>query len=295
MYLLDPIPSDVLALLTALGFAGLGIFVRQGIPKANPYTAGLTVNTVVLVVFAVVAGAFVGGWSDLPLPAVLWFMAAGLSSPGISLTLHYAAIRRFGLARSGPISTGFAPLAALGLSLLVHRERPEWNVYLGTALVVTGIWLLSRPKGQAPLRWREVLLPLWAGFFWGLAANLRKVGLSYAPVSPVGVMFQNLAAVALFFLAAPFFPKGERFVWSPAALRSFLVAGGILSATYLFFFEVLGRAPVSRVTGIIGTAPFFTVLFTSIFLRKLERVTLRIYLGAISIVAGVLCLTALGG
>ena len=48
---------------------------------------------------------------------------------------------------------------------------------------------------------------------------------------------------------------------------------------------------LSVIIPLLNTTPLFTVLFSAVFLRKIETVNLRIILGAATMVAGVLLIT----
>jgi uncharacterized membrane protein len=54
----------------------------------------------------------------------------------------------------------------------------------------------------------------------------------------------------------------------------------------------LSLGQVSVVTPLAGTAPLFVLLLTYWFLRDLEALTLRLLVGTLLIVAGVVLLTA---
>ena len=56
-------------------------------------------------------------------------------------------------------------------------------------------------------------------------------------------------------------------------------------------FIALGAGQLSVIIPLLNTTPLFTVLFSAVFLRKIETVNLRIILGAATMVAGVLLIT----
>ncbi len=66
------------------------------------------------------------------------------------------------------------------------------------------------------------------------------------------------------------------------------VTGG-LAVTALF--TALRHSPVAVVSSVSGANPLFALLLTYLFLRHLEQVSLRIVLGAILVVAGVVLVT----
>ncbi|MBI2359732.1 MAG: EamA family transporter [Deltaproteobacteria bacterium] len=73
----------------------------------------------------------------------------------------------------------------------------------------------------------------------------------------------------------------------------FFGSGAVVSAlAQLLNFTALSRGDVSAMVPLLNTTPLFTVLFSSLFLRQVEKVTLRIVLGAALMVAGVLVITS---
>ena len=72
----------------------------------------------------------------------------------------------------------------------------------------------------------------------------------------------------------------------------FFAAGGVFSAMgVLLMFFALGRGQVVVISPVLATNPLFTLLFASIFLRGMERITPRIVLGALLVVSGVAVLS----
>ncbi len=73
----------------------------------------------------------------------------------------------------------------------------------------------------------------------------------------------------------------------------FFAAGGLFSAMgVLLMFYALGLGQVVVISPVLATNPLFTLLFASIFLRGVERITPRVVLGALLVVAGVVVLSA---
>ena len=57
-------------------------------------------------------------------------------------------------------------------------------------------------------------------------------------------------------------------------------------------FIALGRGQLSVIIPLLNTTPLFTVLFSAIFLRRIETVNLRTAGGAALMVAGVVLITS---
>ena len=71
----------------------------------------------------------------------------------------------------------------------------------------------------------------------------------------------------------------------------FLAAGVTISLGMVCIYYALDLGKVSVVIPISSTGPFFSLVFAALFLRDVERVTLRIVIAAAMIIGGVLLLT----
>lgn len=74
---------------------------------------------------------------------------------------------------------------------------------------------------------------------------------------------------------------------------SFFIAAAIVATVaQVLNFIALGRGELSVIIPLLNTTPLFTVLFTVIFLRKVETVNRRIIAGALLMFAGVVIITS---
>lgn len=84
---------------------------------------------------------------------------------------------------------------------------------------------------------------------------------------------------------------GERgdHLWRGVA---FFATGGVFSAMgVLLMFFALGRGQVVVISPVLATNPLFTLFFAALLLRGVERITPRIIVGALLVVAGVAVLS----
>ncbi len=70
-----------------------------------------------------------------------------------------------------------------------------------------------------------------------------------------------------------------------------LVAGVTVSLSMVCIYYALDRGKVSVVIPVSSTGPFFSLIFSALVLREVERVTLRIVLSAAMIFGCVLLIT----
>ena len=81
--------------------------------------------------------------------------------------------------------------------------------------------------------------------------------------------------------------KGTRKrAWVWAALGGLAAGGGIT-----LMFLAISNAPVVVVAPILAMNPLTAILFSQIFLRGMERITWRVLIGALLVVAGVIIIT----
>lgn len=69
------------------------------------------------------------------------------------------------------------------------------------------------------------------------------------------------------------------------------LAGACGSAASAITFIALKSAPVATISPVVGASPLISVLLVHCFLKRFERVTFRLWVGAIMVVAGVILIT----
>ena len=214
--------------------------------------AAVVLTATVLVLYLILCMVLGVSWLTLPPAGVFWFLVTGVCSPALSTAIYYIALSRFGVGRAAPIAMGSSPLFGVLVAIVLLGERPGWALYAGTILIINGIWVISRPKGEQRLTFNEILIPLGAGFFWGLAGSLRKIGLEFIPALHVAVVIQSTSALAFLLAVYWLFPRGKRIVRSGRALKFFVIAGISLAVSFYFQFAALALGQVSRVSAIMG-------------------------------------------
>lgn len=76
---------------------------------------------------------------------------------------------------------------------------------------------------------------------------------------------------------------------APRAALIWISLAGILASTGAFFsFFALDHAPVVLVSPIFTVNPLVTLVLAAVFLRQVERITLRVYVGAVLVIVGVM-------
>jgi len=103
-----------------------------------------------------------------------------------------------------------------------------------------------------------------------------------APVTAAYTIFFGM--LFLFVISVPHL---KRDLQAPRwALIMMTMAGVCSSFGVLLMYTALARAPVTLASPIVASYPLIAMIFSHIFLKQLERVTLRMVLGAILVAVG---------
>jgi uncharacterized membrane protein len=286
--------SALLAMGSAFFLGFTVIITRIGLRRCDALSA-LLINMVASLLLSLTISLFTIPLRLFASRAVLYFIAAGCLGPCTGRFLLFVGINRVGASIASPLSQAkplFAALVAVG----VLGEELTLPIALGTLLIFAGAATISSEEsgGSIEKKWskRDLVFPLLAGACIGISQVLRKMGLNVMPEPILGVTVQNAAALAF----SPLLVLSQRNQGRQAsdfrkALVIFSVAGFTVVASQMCFFYALHLGTIVVVSPLNALSPFFVLLLTRIFLRKLEKVTWKIMLGSALIVGGTMVLT----
>ena len=284
-------PAELIAVFSAMGWAGDSILVRFGLRKSNIFAAmfisyAVSVACVWAYLFATTSLEF------LKSPAMVYYLISGCLQPLFARALYYEGITRIGVARAGPLR-GVEPFFAALAAIIVFAEQPGLLVYLGTSLIVGSLWLISgKQQGDAQWRLIDAALPIGAALFSTISQTLRKKALAIIPDPFIAVAVVTTVSLVLlmgFVLATA---RTRQLRTERNSFAFFLVAALVAVVSQVLNFIALGRGQLSVIIPLLNTTPLFTVLFSALFLRGIEVVNSRIVFGAILMVAGVVLITS---
>jgi drug/metabolite transporter (DMT)-like permease len=132
-------------------------------------------------------------------------------------------------------------------------------------------------------------LALTAAVLWGAIPVFVRKGLAHASPS-VAAAVGLLASLPLLLGVFLLHPRSVMHAVEPQAALWF-AAVGVLGPGLGRLFNYIGvkRLGATRATPLINSSPLFTAVFALIFLR--EQITLKIALGVLCIVGGIVVLT----
>jgi transporter family protein len=224
-------------------------------------------------------------------PGAFLFMLAGFLGPGIGRTFNITSAQRIGVSRTIPI-VGTAPFFSTILAILFLGEEYSLYIFLGMALIIFGIFTLSRRKenGIGVFDKKDLLLPLGSAVFGGVSIIVSKVAIDMVGDPFVGVALTLGAAL----FVALGYVIGTRRLYHLRVMHKgsvFPVLGGLCMASAFFLnYSALQMGSVSIVAPVFSTFPLFGVFLSHFFLH--EQITGRTWLGAIIIVLGIAVIQA---
>lgn len=286
-------PAPLLSLAAAFGFGLAAVLMRRALQHARPLVAAVvSVSFTTVFLWALVASTM--SPRALATPRVLPFLLAGLLAPGLGRLFFFTGVGRVGAARAASLGAS-GPLFAVGLAVLVFGERPGWGLLAGAVAIVAGAVLLSyRPQGETSWRRRDLMLPLLAALSFALRDNISRWGLQRFPDVLAAATAAASTSAVLMWMVLAVRPGGSLAV-GRLGLGYLALAGVAEGLAYLSMWRALAMADVSVVSPLVNAYPIFTVALAALLLRDLERVTWRIVLAALLVVAGIVAVVRFGG
>jgi drug/metabolite transporter, DME family len=288
---LTPLFPEIIAIGSAMGWAGDSVLVRFGLRKSNIFAAMLmsyavSVTLVWTYLIATTSLEF------LKSPVMIYYVISGCMQPLFARALFYQGITRMGVARAGPLR-GIEPLFATAIAVVFFREQPGWQVFLGTILIVASLWLISgKQAGDTQWRLLDAVFPIGAALISAVSQSLRKQALNVIPDPFIAVAV--VTTVSLILLLGFIFATGRtgQLKMERDGFRFFLCAALVATTAQVANFIALARGDLSVIIPLLNTTPLFTVFFSAIFLRAVENINIRIVLGAVLMVGGIVLITA---
>ena len=283
--------AEITAIISAMGWATDSVLVRQGLRRSNIFAAmwvsfGVSITIVWTYLFATTSLEFLSS------PAIIYYLISGCMQPLMARALFYEGITRIGVARAGPLR-GIEPLFATIIGVTFLHERPGAWVYLGTTLIMGSLWLISG-KQQGDTKWRliDTAFPVGAALISAISQSLRKQGLKILPDPFVAVAVVTTVSLVLFLVFVLASRRASMLRMERHGFPFFIAAAIVATVAQVLNFIALARGELSVIIPLLNTTPLFTVLFTVVFLRKVETVNRRIILGALLMFAGVVIITS---
>lgn len=286
-----------LALLTALLWGFTPILDKRGmLDGGTPLQASILVVLVDSSIYWVLIAAMPN--SRTPFEGVSpWivglFVLSGILGTSLGRLALFAGVDRLGASVNNAVLST-RPLFASVVAVAFLGELVTLQHALGIVLIVVGLSVLAFSRGGDITGWRprHVIFPLVGAAAFGVANVMRRYGLLESPVTALEAVAVSETSALVVLAAYAAAAHGRSIVDVPRrATAYYSISGLFTAAAFLSLFEALDRGRVSIVDPLYGTAPLFTTIFAYFLLRDVERVTVGIVAGVVTIVVGAIFVT----
>jgi drug/metabolite transporter, DME family len=278
-----------LALVTAICYAAALVASRRGMQYSTPDTVtwvSILVQNLTLwsAVFAT------GGIPPVSWTAVGIFCIVGTFQMGVRL-FAYTGVLKIGASRSSSLQS-ISPLIAATIAITILNEPASTLIIAGTLLVVCGIVLVSwkAERELASFRWWHLLLPVGAAFLTGINHPLRRHAFSLSNEPLFFSAFMGLVSFAGFLAYRAASPQRPRLQWNAGARWPLLFTGIFETLSIVLIMTSLSLGRVVVVAPIAATYPVWALIGAKLFLRNVEKITLKTVAGILSVVAGTIAI-----
>jgi len=150
----------IAALGAAICYAGSYVYARRLL--TNRGTQPLVLSAAQLTAGALMLGAAMPWIGSQPImlssTVVLSVVALGVLSTGIAYVLNYRLIQDEG-PTAASMTNYLAPVVAVVLGVAFVDERLSWNLAVGTAVVLLGVWIAERNPDERGAAVSDTLVP----------------------------------------------------------------------------------------------------------------------------------------
>ena len=295
----DPLLGALFAALASTSWAAGAVFARVGMQQMGS-RAGTFISLAAgfSIIFVVAWGMDSQALFAVSGSTILWFVLLGLIQFPGGRFLNYTGIRLAGVARTTSIS-GTSPLFAALWAILFLGEQVTSSILLGTVAVAVGLALVMSQRGAIASAQTEerqhsgagrmaigLLCAVVGAAAYGTGHAVARHVVTHSAPAPVAATYTLFFGMMFLFVVSV--PHLSTDLKAPRWSLIMMAMAGVCSSFGIFLmYTALARAPVMLASPIVATYPLIAMTFTHLFLQRLERVTLRMVLGAAMVALGI--------
>lgn len=283
-----------LAIFSSFCFGIAMVLARVGL-RSSSMLSGLLINQTFLFFSSLVIALVAAPLDHFKSSAVIYFMLSGFLGTCLGQVLLFTGIHRVGSSIAAPLYD-LKPLFSTFGAMVLLGEELTVSIGLATIVIIIGSAIISLEEsgGKIETKWtrKDLIFPILAGASFGISNVIRKMGLNIIPDPILGSAYQNVPAFVFFSLYAVARGTPQTLDFKNRRVLTFFILCGIanlIGQLALYIALVMGRVVI--VSPLSSTSPVFVLILAALFLKKIERVTLKIWLGTLCIIGGVVMLT----
>jgi len=281
-----------LAVGATLCWSSTWVMMKAGVDRMDRVAFGLlrmVFGLLFILPFALLTGGFTFGSMYL-----VWLaIGGGLINAVLGNALFYFALSHGSMHESN-ILVGMSPFWGVVGAILVLGEPARWATFAAAILVVLGTYfLVRRSKDLGPKKHSigPILAAIGTGLCYGFSVTVpAKICMSQG-MDPITYqfLFATTGLVGWTMIALLRRTRG-RLTFTRQGVLIALISGVTgLFVGWVFWLEALKRVDASALSSLYALTPFFAVVIGALFLR--ERITRRIAIGGVFVLAGITLVT----
>jgi drug/metabolite transporter (DMT)-like permease len=281
----------LLALLSALSFGLSQILVRKNIHKSNFLYITMTVTIMGNIILWPLALAFTSLNTINP-EGILLFIIAGLLAPGVARLFYFKGMETAGMSANASIFSTY-PLYTSIIATLLLGEMLSIENWTGLVCIIVGVIFIGRNINNGDTQTtnttkKGIFIAFLGSLAMAFSQIVRKEGLNIYNEPLIGVAAGYTTSLIVYLLVIRLSRNTETPRFSFNDVRNFWKPGVGIATGWLLAFVALSQEMVSIVAPVLQTELLFIIFFAYVFLRKQEKVSLKLVASAILIVAGVI-------
>jgi DME family drug/metabolite transporter len=283
-----------LALLSAMSTGLSLILVRKNLDKSNFIYISLTITIIGNIILWPLALTFTNLNTVNP-EGLLLFVFAGLLAPALARLFYYKGMETAGISANATIYATY-PLYTTIVAVLLLGEVLTTENWIGLVCILAGVISVGRLINTGETSHRNttkkgLIIPILGSLAFAFSQIVRKEALNIYNQPLLGVAVGYTAALIVYLIVIPFAKNTCTSRFSRNDLKMFWKAGVGMAIGWLLSFFALSQEMVSIVVPVLQTELLFILLFTYIFLRKIEKLSPKLVVSSLLIVAGVILIS----
>jgi len=178
---------------------------------------------------------------------------------------------------------------ALGAHFLLSHERLNWIKSVGLCLAFAGLISVfaSRSTTLGPLHFLGDLMEVGAGILWAATTLYIKRFIWDRPITHFQTLFAQLFfSIPVLAMGSFLFEADKTVVLAPLVVSAIVYQTVVVAFfSYLLWFWMIHRYPVSRLAAFTFLAPLFGVILSGLLLK--ETLTFQLWVGFVLVSAGI--------
>jgi drug/metabolite transporter (DMT)-like permease len=280
-----------IALFASMVYGLSAVLVRKNLDESSFLSAAWVVTVIGNIIVWPIALIFTN-LRTVNLQSVLFFSISVILAAWIARPLYFRGMEAVGAMVNASIFVTH-PVYSTILAVFLLGETLGSRYWIGMVCILAGVIFAERSLNKPMSRPRKtdrkgLVFPFLSALIISFSMIARKYGLNISKEPLLGVAIGYLLTFFLFYLRA--FPINIKrgFSFSVKDIRLFWKPSACISIAWILTLYALLHEKVSIVGPIMLTEPLFIIFFTYFFLKKLEKISLKITIGTILIVIGVM-------